>query len=132
MIASWSKDPSTKCGAVIVDKNRRIISTGYNGFPQGIVDYQARLTNRDIKLRLTIHAEQNAILFAKQELKNCTIYVTGHPCAHCAASIIQSGIRTVITAKQPDLEKRWAEDMKLAKEIFTEAGVELIQYDIEL
>ncbi|MCP5006875.1 MAG: dCMP deaminase family protein [Planctomycetes bacterium] len=101
LVASWSKDPSTQCGAVIIDTSNRIISTGYNGFPQGTSDDPALYGNRDEKLRRVIHAEKNAILFAKQDLTNCTLYVVPMPpCSQCAGMIIQSGISRVLTVKQ--------------------------------
>ena len=53
-ISKWSKDPSTKVGAVIVDSYRRIVSTGYNGFPQGVMDSYDRLTDRDTKYEIII------------------------------------------------------------------------------
>ena len=59
-IASWSKDPSTQVGAIAVNE-KRIIATGYNGFPEGIEDDEERLKNREIKLTYMIHAEKNLI-----------------------------------------------------------------------
>lgn len=91
-IAGWSKDPSTKVGAVIVDRDKRIVSTGYNGPPRATLDVDMP---RDTKLLRALHAEANAILFARRDLSGCTLYVTHHPCAHCAAAIIQAGISTV-------------------------------------
>lgn len=122
-IAGWSKDPSTKVGAVIVDQQRRIVSTGYNGFPQGAKDSPTMV--RDRKLLRTLHAEANAILFAKRDLTGCTIYVTHHPCAHCAAMIIQAGITTVkfrITKFGPD--DYWNASMYEAQLMMGEAGVD--------
>lgn len=126
-VAGWSKDPSTKCGAVIVDPERRVVSTGYNGFPRGIEDNLKLLANRDTKLRLTIHAEQNALLFANRPVEGCTLYVHPMPpCAQCAAKIIQAGIRRVVapdgTAEQYD---RWGKDWDLADWAFRQAGVRL-------
>ena len=93
-IASWSKDPSTKCGAVIVS-GKKIISVGYNGFPAGCKDDNALYQNRDRKYLRVIHAEQNAIYTAREnlELLECTIYIHPlPPCAQCAAAIIQVGL----------------------------------------
>ena len=56
-ISFWSKDPSTKVGAIAVT-NRRIIATGYNGFPKDIDDSDKRLNDREIKLSYMIHAEK--------------------------------------------------------------------------
>lgn len=106
-ISNWSKDPSTKVGAVIVDCNRRIISTGYNGFPIGVSDDQERLENRDFKYKAILHAEENAIMFAKKDLSRCSLYVSSlPPCSHCASLIIQSGIKNVYTWEQ-EIPERW-------------------------
>lgn len=124
-ISEWSKDPSTKVGAVIVDENRRIVSTGYNGFPRGVVDSKERLENRDIKYRMVLHAEENAIMFAKQNLQGCSLYVTTMPpCSHCAALIIQSGIKHVYAPKC-DIPYRWTESVATTKQMFLESGVAL-------
>ena len=124
-VASWSKDPSTKVGAVIVDRNRRVVSTGYNGIPRGVEDTFERLNDRNIKYKIILHAEENAMMYAKQPLGECSLYVTSlPPCSHCASLIIQSGIKNVYvnTTKIPD---RWTESCKLTMEMFNEAGVEL-------
>ena len=123
-IATWSKDPSTQCGAVITD-GHRIISTGFNGFPQGIED-DGRLDVRGTKYEMVIHAEINAILFAKQDLHGCTIYTYPfQPCSRCASVIIQSGIRRVVTTRQ--IPGRWQESFEIANGLFNEANTEFIQ-----
>lgn len=123
-VALLSKDPSTKVGAVIFDEKRRVISTGYNGFARGVEDYEDRLVDRDIKLKLTLHAEKNAILFATKALEGCTIVVTHPCCSQCAAMVVQAGIRHVLFP-QPNLgfATRWADDLKLTNQQFLEAGV---------
>lgn len=124
--ASWSKDPSTKVGAVIVDKNNRVISTGYNGFARGIKDLDERLNNREEKYKFILHAEENAILFAKQDLSDCSIFIYGlPPCPHCASLIIQTGIKEIFTVKR-EIPERWVNDMNLSKQLLEEAGVKLI------
>ena len=124
-VALLSKDPSTRVGAVILDPKRRIVSAGYNGFARGVEDKEARLTDRETKLKLTLHAEKNAILFATGPLEGCTIVVTHPCCAQCAAHIIQAGIKHVLwpTPTQEFLS-RWREDYELALAQFKEAGVE--------
>ncbi|GAM63531.1 dCMP deaminase [Vibrio ishigakensis] len=93
LVGSWSKDPSTQVGAVITKKNR-IVSVGFNGYPHGISD-SADTDERDMKYLKTLHAEENAILFAKRDLDECEIWVTHFPCPNCAAKIIQTGIKAV-------------------------------------
>ncbi len=128
-VANWSKDPSTKCGAVIVDWYRRIVSIGYNGFPRGVVDSDERLHDRETKYKLVVHAERNALLFARGPLMGYTLYT--HPflsCSQCAAMVIQVGISRVVA---PSLKhgtetwERWREDVELAKSMYLEAGVKV-------
>lgn len=125
-VATWSKDPSTQVGAVIVDSARRVVSTGFNGLPRGVDDTPERLQNRDVKLRLTLHAEHNAVLFARRALEGCTLYSTRPCCAQCAAVIIQSGLtRVVIDGVDVEVfRNRWREDCDLAEQILHEAGVD--------
>lgn len=125
VISTWSKDPSSKIGAVVVDENRRIISTGYNGFARGVKDSKSRYTDRDVKYKMILHAEENAIAFAQRRLDGCSIYITMMPpCSHCAALIIQSGIEKVFVPQNP-IPERWKESVALTKQMFSEAGVEL-------
>lgn len=98
-VASKSKDPSTKIGAVIVDENHRPVSFGYNGLPQGVEEKYLTLTERPAKYYYVIHAEMNAILFAKRDLTNCTLYCEYAPCESCLKHIIQSGIKKVVYEK---------------------------------
>ena len=96
-IATWSKDPSTKVGAVIVDTQNRIISVGFNGYPHGIQDDD--LDDRESKLLKIIHAEQNAICQAARlgiSLMGSTLYCRMTPCRTCAMLIINCGINRVV------------------------------------
>jgi dCMP deaminase len=130
-ISAWSKDPSSQVGAVITDGNR-IISLGYNGFATGVEDKQERLDDRDCKLNLTIHAEENAMIFAKRDLTGCTVYVTHPPCPRCASKLIQEEVgRIVYITPSEDFLSRWADDLKLSGEMYREAGVEVTSYAME-
>jgi dCMP deaminase len=122
-IADWSKDPSTKVGAVIVDDKGRIVSLGFNGFPQKISDND-RLNDRDKKYNVIVHAEANAILFANKDLSGYTIYTYPfQPCSRCAGLIIQSGIKRVVTIKNDN--QRWQEDFGTSEQMLVEAGVNI-------
>lgn len=76
LVASWSKDPSSKIGAVIV-RNNRVVATGCNGFPTGVLDEEERWENRELKYELVVHAEQNALLVAGPKSEGSAIYVRG-------------------------------------------------------
>lgn len=120
-VATWSKDPSTAVGAVIADAKNRVVSLGFNGFPRGVHD---ETVPRDEKLRRTIHAEENALLFAGRSVEGCTIYVTHAPCARCAAKLIQAGIARVVAQVPVDgFAARWEDEIRSATEMFLEAGV---------
>ena len=122
LVSTWSKDESTKVGAVIVDSDNTVISVGFNGLPRRIQDTDQRLNNRDVKLKMIIHAEINAIITAKRPLNNTTIYT--YPfmsCSQCAGLIIQSGICRHISYKTDN--ERWKDSFDLALEMFDEARV---------
>lgn len=123
-----SKDPSTKVGAVIVDGNR-LVSMGYNGFPQGVDDTEERLNDRSIKYEITLHGEENALILAGRSVEGCTIYTTPFmPCSRCAIKIIQHGISRVVAPINNN--PRWIENFKLTQMLFDEAGVQLDLYDL--
>lgn len=125
LVSSWSKDPSTKCGAVICDCNFRIVSVGYNGYPTGVPDDNSLLI-REEKYRKVVHAEINSILFSHRNLEKCTIYIHPlPPCSQCMAAIIQSGIQRVVsTAPTGELASRWETSNATALEMATTSGVE--------
>jgi len=128
-ISTWSKDSSSRVGAVIVRPDRTIASIGFNGFPRGVEDSPERIANRDTKLLYTIHAEMNAILSAKEPLNGYSLFVWPfQPCAHCAASIIQAGIRDVYCPFNAHLDsyERWKDSFQAALQMFDEAEVRVI------
>ncbi len=102
MLSSYrSKDPNTRVGACIVNKNNRIMSMGYNGFPMGCSDdefpWEREGNDYDTKYPYVCHAELNAILNARgANLENCRIYVALFPCNECAKAIIQCGISELV------------------------------------
>lgn len=126
-VAGWSKDPSTKVGAVIADPaDRRVLSMGFNGFPRGIADIPGRLNDRTLKLQFVAHAERNALDQAEQPVKGMTLYSTLFPCAECCKSIIQRGIKRVHTcAPGSEQWKRWESSMRFSAVLLGEAGVQL-------
>ena len=124
-IAEWSKDPSTQVGAVAV-RDRRILATGYNGFPRGVLHLPTRLLDRPQKLLRTVHAEANIVAQAAKNgvcLENATVYVWPFiPCNSCCTLLIQTGFARVVA---PDMEipDRWVESFTMSKEMFSECGI---------
>lgn len=129
-VSKKSKDPSTKVGAIIVYPDHGICSTGFNGFPRGMEDLDARYDDREFKIKAVVHAEANAILNAGKhghKTDGCILYVPWHPCSGCAKQIDQAGIKEVVI--DPDypmtdaLRERWREETEFAKIIFREAKI---------
>lgn len=124
-ISEWSKDPSTKVGAVIVDMDNCIVSLGYNGLPRYVSDLPERLENRDLKYKMIVHGEVNAMAFAERSLRGCTLYTYPFmPCSNCAGQVIQRGITRVVSYVNDN--PRWTEAFALTQQMFAEAGVELV------
>lgn len=131
-MAQWSKDPSTKVGAVIVDRERRVISLGYNGFPRRVHDLEERYSTRELKYELIVHAEANALLTSPSSVMGCTLYTTPLPtCARCAGLVIQAGIARVVSMTRSDSNINWATSCDLASQMYEEAGVEFKVYVTE-
>lgn len=140
-ISAYSKDRSTKVGAVIVGPDGEIRSTGYNGFPRGVNDDAEHRHERPTKYLFAEHGERNAIYNAARvgiPLKGCTLYVTSNPskfppCADCARAIIQAGIVRVVQERldhDSDAAKRWSESTEATAEMFIEAGIEFCEVDL--
>ena len=133
-ISTWSKDPSTKVGCVVVGEDREIRSTGFNGFPRGINDDEDRLMDREKKYPLICHAEENAIMHAARigvSLKDSTAYVTWPPCSRCARSLIQAGIKEIVYPETGKIPERWIEDFTISDSMLNEAGVAVRSIKLE-
>jgi dCMP deaminase len=125
-VSKMSKDPSTKVGAVIFDERRRIVSAGYNGLPRGIADTEERLSNRDLKMKMVVHAEKNAVSFATGSVEGSTLVCTHPCCTQCASLLIQTGVAHVCwPAPSEGFLSRWKSDILLTKEMFYESGVQV-------
>lgn len=135
--ARMSKDPNTKVGSVIVGPDRELISAGFNGFPRGIADTEERLLDGEIKLKLIVHAEMNAVLAAARHgirLKGCTLYLAatkeetgmvwgGPPCTRCTVEIMQAGITEIVSHPIKAIQSKWHADLAFAKQLIDEAGI---------
>ena len=130
LAARRSKDPNTQVGACIVSPDNIIISTGYNGLPNGCSDdeYPWEREGEETKYPYVVHAELNAILNANgRDLRGSRLYVALFPCNECAKAIIQAGIRKVVY-----LSDKYAETdaVTASKSMFQMAGVACLPYQM--
>lgn len=128
-ISRWSKDRAA-VGAIIVNSTLgRIIAVGFNGFPTNITDCVILLADKPKKREMIIHAEQNALLFAGRDARDCHLYVVGKPiCNMCAILAIQSGIKRVIALTPGAGPGEWDRRGRLACNLLAEANVEFVPH----
>ncbi len=125
-----SKDPNTQVGACIVSQDNKILSMGYNGFPNGCSDDEFPWAREgeplENKYFYSTHSELNAILnYRGGSLEGSKIYVTLFPCNECAKAIIQSGIKKIVY----NCDKYGESDMvRASKKMLESAGVEYAKY----
>ena len=126
-----SKDPNTQVGACIVGRDNRILSMGYNGFPNGCSDedfpWDREGEELETKYPYVTHGELNAILnYRGGSLEGTKLYVSLFPCNECAKAIIQAGIKTVVY----DSDKyEGTPSNTAAKRMFDAAGVRYYRYE---
>lgn len=128
LVAKWSKDPKRQVGCVIMNDEKQLLSGGFNGFPRGIAD-DWRLTHKESKHKIIVHAEANAVAAAARNghsLKDGTAYVTLRPCPQCASLLIQAGIKCVVTPDGVDETSNVA-DCDFAEFLLIEAGVRVFK-----
>lgn len=128
---SWSYDPSTKVGAILVNYQFYKEFIGYNGFPRGVLDLPERYNDRELKYKMVTHAEINALIKAGDYARGGTLYV--YPsfsmppiCQDCAKVAIQSGIKEIVGYKANPNDprvKRWEESISVSRTMFEEAGI---------
>lgn len=133
-VNTWSKDPSTKVSAVVVN-GKHPVAHAYNGFPPGIEDTYERLNNRELKYKLVQHAEANAISTCAKlgiSTNGLTMAVTHFPCSTCAGMMISAGIKKVIVQEPTeDLMSRWRESIELSRQMFDEAGIDVVIVNLD-
>lgn len=127
-IAGWSKDPSTKVGAIAVDDSRVVLETGFNGLPRGVSDLPERM-ERPAKYLWTAHAEENLVAqAARPRLKGSTVYVTHLCCNSCARMLVNAGVKKVVCGN--GMTAMPTEQFEVALAMFAEAGVEFVKGDV--
>ena len=130
LVSTYSKDPSTQVGAVIVSPDKSVVSVGYNGFPRGMEDKLELLSNREEKYSRIIHAEVNALISAKRDLIGYTLYTYPFMCCdRCAVQMIQAGITTFVYTKATEEQsKRWQPAFDRVHQYFAECHVQYREY----
>jgi dCMP deaminase len=126
-VATRSEDPSSKVGCVIVDEDNGPISFGYNGFIAGCDECGACL-ERPMKYHLVIHAEMNALLFAKQKLKGAKLYSIFAPCDNCLKHILQSGIRYIIFEQHEPITRFSDDQLEACLKLMNSVEMESIHH----
>lgn len=131
LVSTWSKDPSTKCGAAILRPDRSVASVGFNGFPKGTSDDDELYANRELKYARVVHAEVNSVLLANEPLHGYTIYTWpmgfGGSCDRCATVIIQAGIKKLVHIRsESTFALRWKDAAERGLQMYEEAGVEVV------
>lgn len=128
-VSSWSKDPSTKTGAVIVRENNTVAGLGFNGFPQGMNDDPAIYANREEKYSRVVHCEVNATIFGAGPYTDCTLYTWPlASCDRCIVQMIQNGIRRfVFPAASKDQITRWGPALEKSMSYAREVGAEIVE-----
>lgn len=122
-VAERSPDPRTQHGCVIVGPDNRIVSTGYNGPPAGMDHYNVPWGGSG-KYDWIVHAEENALLWARQSVSGCTAYLTGHPCKHCMLLLAAAGVHRIVYGGRGSASVG-AEPRAVSNRIATYCGVRL-------
>lgn len=121
VVASRSKDPNTQVGAVLINEDKHIIGTGYNGFSPKTRETE-EMWQRPQKYEKVIHAELNCLLHKTQSAKNSTLYITMSPCDECCKAIVAAGVKRVVYVDPKYISIQGAE-------FLLESDVELIQHN---
>lgn len=132
-ISTWSKDPSTKVGAVVVDPETHAIrSVGFNGFAPGADDSPELYANREYKYKHVIHAEDNAFRFLLYRATGCYLYTSFPACRDCLAIAYRSGVNRVVQPtlkidwKSPEWIEEWKNKLGMAFDYASKYGIEMV------
>jgi dCMP deaminase len=127
LVASWSKDPSTKTGAVIVRPDRTIASVGYNGFPRSMSDANRLYEDREQKYSRIVHCEVNALIHAHEPVRGYTLYTWPFlSCDRCFVQLAQAGITRFVAPRCPEhLRERWEPTFAKTRQYALEMNLQL-------
>jgi dCMP deaminase len=132
LVSTWSKDPSTQTGAVIVAPSNEVVSVGFNGFPQSMFDDTRLYTNREEKYSRIVHCEVNALLFARRNVSGHTLVT--YPflsCDRCCVQMLQAGITRFVAPRATDEQlERWGPAFERTRKYITESGATYLEIDL--
>lgn len=130
LVSGWSRDPSTKTGAVIVRPDKTVAGIGYNGFPKGMRDTAELYGNREEKYSRIIHCEVNALLFSNGPVNGCTLYTFPFlSCDRCFVQMAQAGIERFVAPQATEEQlKRWSDVLYKTRKYAQEMGIEITEY----
>lgn len=132
LVSTWSKDPSTKTGAVLTNGMKTVLSVGFNGFPEYMSDDEALYANREEKYSRVVHCEVNALIFARQDISGATLYT--YPflsCDRCAVQMLQAGVmRFVAPLATPEQLERWGPAFDRTRKYIIECGADYSEVDL--
>lgn len=129
LVSTWSKDPSTKTGAVIVRPNRTVVSVGFNGFPREMSDVPEWYADREEKYLRIIHCEVNALIYSPERVDGYTLYTYPFACCdRCVVQMLQAGItRFVFPEPTKDALLRWGKAFDKTKKYMKECAVAFLE-----
>lgn len=132
-VSTWSKDPSTQTGAVVVRPNNSVASVGFNGFPKNMTDRPEWYENREEKYSRIVHCEINALIFTHESVHGYTLYTWPFAsCDRCCVVMLQAGIkRYVFPECSEELKTRWADSLQKSLQYITESGGVWKEYSTE-
>lgn len=131
LVSTWSKDPSTKTGAVLT-RGKHVVSLGYNGFPAGMADLPELYENREEKYSRIVHCEVNALIHAPADLHYCTLYTWPFlSCDRCVVQMLQAGVhRFVAPLPNADQLSRWGAAFNKTRQYIIECDADYREYDL--
>lgn len=135
-VAGWSKDPSTKVGAVLVRPNNSVASTGFNGFPPGHDDSPELYADRGYKYQHVVHAEINALNFLGSPATGFTLYTSFPCCPNCMEAAGKAGVKRVAfpgidyAGRDPGWVAEWNQRIDEALEVARRYNIEVRWVDV--
>ncbi len=128
-VSTWSRDPSTRAGAIITHPNKTVLSLGFNGFPQNMRDDAELYADRETKLSKIIHCEVNALILAEGSARGCCLYTWPlASCDRCCVQMLQAGIVRFVYPSIPEsLVERWGASLAKSMAYIAEAGCEAVE-----